>query len=51
MELRDTEDRFMVARGRGGEGGEMGGGGRKAQTSSYKIKKSWGWNVCHGDYS
>ena len=29
----------------------MGEEGRKAQTSSYKINKSWGCNVQHGDYS
>ena len=43
----------MVARG-GGRGwgvGEMGEGGQKVQTSSYKINKSWGYNVQHGDCS
>ena len=29
----------------------MGDGGQKLQTSSYKINKSWGCNVQHGDYS
>ena len=37
----------------------MGGGGvskigersQKAQTSSYKINKSWGCKIHHGDYS
>ena len=27
------------------------GRGQKTQTSSYKINKSWGCNVLHGDYS
>ena len=31
--------------------GEMGEGGQKVQASSYKINKSWGCNVPHGDYS
>ena len=31
--------------------GEMGEGGQEAQISSYKISKSWGCNVQHGDYS
>ena len=29
---------------------EMGEGSQKAQTSSYKINKSWGCNVQHGNY-
>ena len=37
----DTENRWVVARGRGWEVGEMGEGGQKVQTSSYKINKSW----------
>ena len=35
---------------RGRVGGEMGEGGQKVQTSSYKINKSWECNVQHGDY-
>ena len=31
--------------------GEMGKGGQKVQTSSYKISKSWGCDVQHDDYS
>ena len=27
----------------------MGGGSQKVQTSSYKMNKSWGCNVQHGD--
>ena len=46
----DTESRLVIIRG--GELGmvKMGGGGQKVQTSSYKINKSWGYNVQHGDY-
>ena len=33
------------------EVGEMGAGGQKVQTSSYKINKSWGCNIQHDDYS
>ena len=31
--------------------GEMGEGGQKVQTPSYKISKFWGFNVKHDDYS
>ena len=31
--------------------GEIGEGGQKIQTSSYKINKSWACNVQHDDYS
>ena len=34
-----------------GEVSEIGEGGYKAQSSSYKINKSWGWNVQHWEYS
>ena len=30
---------------------EMGEGSQKVQNSNYKISKSWGCNVQHGDYS
>ena len=30
---------------------EMGEGGKKVQTSSYKTNKPWVCNVQHGDYS
>ena len=40
-----------MARGKGWGVGEMGEGGQKVQTSSYKINKSWGCNVQHVDYS
>ena len=29
----------------------MGEGGQKVQISSCKIRKSWGYNVYHSDYS
>ena len=48
----DSEKR--LARGEsGGLGGvgKMHEGGQKAQTSSYKVSKPWGWSVQHGDYS
>ena len=32
-------------------GSEMGESSQTEQTSSYKINKSWGCNVQHGDYS
>lgn len=46
----DAEDRFVVARG--GMGGvrnmsEI----DKVQVYIYKMSKSWGCNVQHGDYS
>ncbi|MPX07483.1 hypothetical protein C0133_08915, partial [Moraxella catarrhalis] len=47
--LTDTENRCMVARGRGV--GEMGKGSQKVQTSSDKINKSWGCNAQHGSHS
>ena len=30
---------------------EIGKGDQKLQTSRYKISKSWGCNIQHGDYS
>ena len=40
--LIDMENRLVVARGGWGWGpGKMDEGGQKAQTSSYKITKSW----------
>ena len=42
----------MVARGLPGlEVCEMGEGSQKAQTSNYKISKSWGCNVHCGEYN
>ena len=32
-------------------GDEMGEGGQNLQTFSYKINKSWGCNIQHGDSS
>ena len=31
--------------------GQMGEGGQKIQISTYKINKSWGYNVQYGGYS
>ena len=31
--------------------GELGEGGQKVQTSTYKINKLWGCNVQYADYS
>ena len=43
---------LMVARGLPGlEVGETGEGSQKAQTSSYKISKSWGSNIQCGEYN
>ena len=41
----------MVARVRKWGVGKMGAEGQMVQTSSYKINKSWGCNVQHGDCS
>ena len=30
---------------------KMDEGGQKVQTFSYKINKSWGYNIQHGNYS
>ena len=35
----------------GGGVGEMGEGGQKVETSSYKINKFWEYIAQHGDYS
>ena len=48
--LTDTENRLVVARV-AGAWGEMGEGSQKVQTSGYKLNKSWGCNVQHGNYS
>lgn len=48
----DIKNSLMVARGLPGlEVGEMGKGSQKAQTSNYKINKSWGSNVQCGEYN
>ena len=47
--ILDIENKLVVARGQ--VVGKMGEGGQKVQTSSYKINKSWGCDVQHGDYS
>ena len=50
-ELIDTEKWLVFARGREWGLGKVDEGGQKEQTSSYKIHKSWGCNVQHGDCS
>ena len=47
----DTKKRLVVARGGGQEVGKTGEGGQEIQTSNFKINKSWGCNVYHGDCS
>ena len=49
--MKNTENRSLVARGRGQRMGRMGEGGQKVQTSGYKIHMFWECNVHHGDYS
>ena len=50
-ELKDTKNRLMVAKGGRVGVGKMGECGQKIQMPSYKINKSWGCKVQHGDYS
>ena len=49
--LIDTENRLVIDRGSRWGVSKMGEGSQKVQASSYKINKSWGCNVQHGDYS
>lgn len=49
--LIGTENRVVVAEGRGCGVGEMGERVQKIKTSSYRINKSWECIVQHGDYS
>ena len=51
--LIDTEDNWVVAETASGSGGEcdVGKGGQKVQISNYRINKSWGCHVQHGDKS
>ena len=46
--LIGTENRLVVARGRGWKVGEMGEEAQKVQTSSYRINKSCGHNIQQG---
>lgn len=48
--LTGTENKLVVARSVG-TWEEMSEVGQKVQTSSYKIIKSWAYNVQQGDYS
>ena len=47
----DTDQMGGCQRPGNWEQGEMGKGGQKVQTSSYKINKISGHNVQHGNYS
>ena len=47
-ELIDTENRLVVVRSKGWGDHQKGEGGQQLQTFSYKINKSWGYNVQHG---
>ena len=51
IKLTDTKIRLVVARIQGYVLVEMGEGNQKVQTSSYKINKSLGCYVHHGDYN
>ena len=44
-------NRLVITRGREWGVSKMGKVDQKVQISSYKINKSWGYNVQHGDYS
>ena len=46
-----TENELVVAKGRGWRVGEMGEGGQRIQTSSYKMSKFGGCDIYNGDYS
>lgn len=50
-ELVDIENRLAVARGRGCWMDETVQGGRKVQTYSYKISKTWECSIQHDDYT
>lgn len=49
--LIETENRLVVARGRGLGVGKVSEGGEKVQTSSHKINEFWGSYLQHSDYS
>ena len=50
IKLIETEIRFVVATGQGGEG-DLGVEVQKVQTSSCKINKFWGCRVLQDHYS
>ena len=50
MELIDTETELVVAKVRWWGVGKIDKGCQKLQTSSYKINKSWGDSVQHGNH-
>lgn len=47
----DTKNRLVVATGKEWGAGKCIKGMKKIETFSYKINKSWEYNVQHGDYS
>ena len=49
--LIDSGKRFMIARDARWRVGKMGEEGQKVQTFSYKLNKSWGYDLQHDDYS
>ena len=48
-EVIKTDSRLVVARSEG-QGGKMGEGVQRVQTSTYKMNKLWGCNLQLGDY-
>ena len=50
-QLINTENGLLVARGGDWGWTKMSEGGRKVQTSGYKMNKSWGRNLQLGVYS
>jgi len=51
LRLLDTENRLVIARGKGVEEGHKHERDQEVQTSSCKRSKSWGYNVKHGEHS
>ena len=49
-ELINTDKRLIVANDEGTGVGDAGEGSYKVQTSSYKMNKSWGYEMQPGDY-
>lgn len=52
-QLIDRDNKVVIAKAGGPGWTKMGEGSKKIQSSSYKINKSWWYNVQvqHGDYS
>ena len=49
-EIHINREKLAIARGENGAW-EIGWGGQKVQTFSYKLSKLWGHNVQHDNYS